>query len=415
MQLDTRSTLKSDARKGRRINGEDRMIRRCFQSGCLFKKGKRRKTWVARWREPAMQLDGTTKRVLRAEVLGLVTELSEREARNQMAVLLRPINEGRYRPEATITFGQFVKECWETAVVPHLKPSSVRYYGLQIRCHLLPTFGTSRIKDITKAEVQRFLGGKRKQGFSGSSVHGMRTALGKVLQAAVDWNYLEQNPARGIRLGDRAPLQERVYLMPEQLSPLINSLPEPCRRLVVVTVLTGLRIGELLALRWKHVNFIHDVIQVRETVYEGRFGTPKTKSSRRDVPMSQPVREAFMAQHTQSSAAGADELIFTSRNGSPMNPKNLLRRVLQPACRKLHLPVISWHSFRHTHATLLGEVGESLRTAQAILGHSDLKTTLNIYTHAIPESQKRAVAKVAGLVFPTVPEFSAATENGKLN
>ena len=415
MLLDMRSTLKSDAGKSRRINGEDRMIRHCFQSGCLFKKGKRRKTWVARWREPAMQLDGTTKRVLRAEVLGLVTELSEREARNQMAVLLRPINEGRYRPEATITFGQFVTQCWETAVVPHLKPSSVRYYGLQIRCHLLPTFGTSRIKDITKAAVQRFLGGKRTQGFSGSSVHGMRTALGKVLQAAVDWNYLEQNPARGIRLGDRAPVQERVYLMPEQLSPLINSLPEPCRRLVVITVLTGLRIGELLALRWKHVNFIHDVIQVRETVYEGRFGTPKTKSSRRDVPMSQPVREAFMAQHNERAAADADELIFTSRNGSPMNPKNLLRRVLQPACRKLQLPVISWHSFRHTHATLLGEVGESLRTAQAILGHSDLKTTLNIYTHAIPESQKRAVAKVAGLVFPTVPEFSAATENGKPN
>ncbi|PYT49121.1 MAG: hypothetical protein DMG43_16260, partial [Acidobacteria bacterium] len=110
-----------------------------------------------------------------------------------------------------------------------------------------------------------------------------------------------------------------------------------------------------------------------------------------------------------------ENLIFTSRNGTPMNPKNLLRRILQPACRKLNLPVISWHSFRHTHATLLGEVGESLRTAQAILGHSDLKTTLNIYTHAIPESQKRAVEKVAGLVFPSVPEFSAGTENGKVN
>jgi integrase len=193
------------------------------------------------------------------------------------------------------------------------------------------------------------------------------------------------------------------------------SVAEQCRRLVVITVLTGLRIGELLALRWKHVNFVHDVIQVRETVYEGRFGTPKTKSSRSDVPMSQPVREVFMTQHNERTAADADQLIFTSRNGSPMNPKNLLRRVLQPACRKLHLPVIRWRSFRHTHATLLGEVGESLQTAQAILGHSDLKTTLNIHTHAIRESQKRAVAKVAGLVFPTVPEFSAGTENGKLN
>ena len=134
-----------------------------------------------------------------------------------------------------------------------------------------------RIRDITKAEVYRFLGQKRMQGLSGSSVHGIRTALGKVRHRR-RLNYLEQNPARGIRLGDRAPFQERAYLMPERLSPLLNSLPEPCRRLVVITVLTGLRIGELLALRWKHVDLIHDAIHVRETVYEGRFGTPKTKA-----------------------------------------------------------------------------------------------------------------------------------------
>ena len=81
----------------------------------------------------------------------------------------------------------------------------------------------------------------------------------------------------------------------------------------------------------------------------------------------------------------------------------------------MNLPVISWHSFRHTHATLLGGVGESLRTAQAILGHSDLKTTLNIYTHAIPESQKRAIDKVAGLLILSVPQFSAGTENRRAN
>ncbi|HTF23054.1 MAG TPA: hypothetical protein VK937_03950 [Candidatus Limnocylindria bacterium] len=72
-----------------------------------------------------IQLDGTIKRVLRAEVLGLAGELSERAARNKMAVLLRPINGGKYRPEATITFGQFLKECWEPAVVPQLKHMDV--------------------------------------------------------------------------------------------------------------------------------------------------------------------------------------------------------------------------------------------------------------------------------------------------
>jgi integrase len=81
----------------------------------------------------------------------------------------------------------------------------------------------------------------------------------------------------------------------------------------------------------------------------------------------------------------------------------------------LKLPAITWHSFRHTHATLLGEVGESLRTAQAILGHSDLETTLNVYTHAIPESQRRAVDKVAEIVFADVRKVAVATDNEKIN
>lgn len=243
----------------------------------------------------------------------------------------------------------------------------------------------------------------------------MRTALSKVLQAAVDWNLLEQNPARGIRIGDRKPKTERVFLNPSEVRKLLSSLPEPCHTLVLVAVLTGLRVGEILALRWKNLDLIRGVIQVRETVSEGRFGSPKTKSSRRDVPMSQPVRKALKAQHARCILTGPDDLAFTTRKQTPLNPKNLLRRVLQPACKALELPLISWHSFRHTHATQLAESGESLRTAQAILGHSDLETTLNVYTHAIPEAQKRAVDKVAEVLFTNVHNFSAATENGKVN
>src|SRR5207245_8781311 len=134
-----------------------------------------------------------------------------------------------------------------------------------------------------------------------------------------------------------------------------------------------------------------------------------------ELPMREPLRQKVQSRRAQCRQTGPDDLVFATRKQTPLNPKNLLRRVLRPACEKLELPLISWHGFRHTHATLLGEVGESLRTAQAILGHSDLKTTLNIYTHAIPESQKRAVQKVADLVFPTVPEFSADTESGRAN
>lgn len=78
--------------------------------------------------------------------------------------------------------------------------------------------------------------------------------------------------------------------------------------------------------------------------------------------------------------------------------------------------MISWHSFRHTNATLLGKVGESVKTAQAILGHSDLGTTLNTYMHAIPDSQRCAVERVAGVLFPDVPKFNPdSEESGRVN
>ena len=97
--------------------------------------------------------------------------------------------------------------------------------------------------------------------------------------------------------------------------------------------------------------------------------------------------------------------MFCTSKGTPLSPKNLYNRVLAPACDALRLPRVSWHSFRHVNATLLGEVGESLKTAQAILGHSDLETTLNTYMHAVPDSQRRALEKVARVLCPLVPNF----------
>jgi integrase len=243
---------------------------------------------------------------------------------------------------------------------------------------------TGRFSEHTKA----FL-------FCGSTIHGMRTALSKVLQAAVDWNLLDQNPARGICIGDRGPKTERLYPNSNEAVQLLTALPEPCRTVVLLAVLTGARIGEVLALRWKYLDSIKGNIYIRETVSEGLFGSPKTRSSRRDLPMSEPVRRALENHQASCRQTASEDLVFATRKQTPLNPKNLLRRVLCPAGVALGLPAVGWHSFRHTHATLLCEVGESLRTAQALLGHSDLETTLNVYTHAIPESQRRAVDRVA--------------------
>src|SRR5258708_22260313 len=131
--------------------------------------------------------------------------------------------------------------------------------------------------------------------------------------------------------------------------------------------------AKILALRWKAIDLGRGVIQLRETVSEGKFGSPKTKSDRRDIPISKPACTAFQTQLTRSRQRGPEDLGFTTRKQTPLNPKNLLRRALRPTCKALGLPLITWHSFRHTHAAQLAEVGESHRTAQSLLGHSDIK------------------------------------------
>lgn len=380
------------------------MIRRRFQNGCLTIKGKGKKMWVARWRESVLRPDNTLSKVLRSRVLGPVSQISKSEARNLLTACLRPANQGQKRPLATVTFEQFVREKWEPLALPTIKPATARYYRFQLHRHLLPTFGPLRLSDLDRETLQAFIVGKRQQGYSSSTLHGMRTTLSKILSQAVTWRYADENPARGLSIGERVPKKEPTFLDPRDALRLIEALPEPSRTIVIVAVLTGLRIGEIAALRWGRVDFLRGVIQVKETYSEDAgFGTPKTRSSVREVPMSEPVRTALLEHRKRCVDSDAAAMVFTSSARTPIGPKNLANRVLRPTCVSLGLRPISWHVLRHTHATWLSESGATIRAAQDILGQSDVETTLRVYTHSAPESKRRAVANVAALLFPSVP------------
>jgi integrase len=108
--------------------------------------------------------------------------------------------------------------------------------------------------------------------------------------------------------------------------------------------------------------------------------------------------------------------VFQTPKGTPLNAKNLYNREFAPACDRIERPRVSWHSVRHAHATLLSDTGASVKTAQSLLGHSDLETTLAVYTHTIPDSQKRAVERVAEVLFSDV--LNSASESipgGRVN
>jgi integrase len=408
---ETLNKLLCDARKCGRANGKERVARPRYQDGSLFIRGKRLKVWVARWREDVIREDGTLYRTQPTVVLGTLGELSRREARSLLQKRVSEINQGRHRARPMMTLEKFSTDHWEAGALLALKPSSSRIYKFNLERYIIPTLGSQRLCDVNPAAIQQLLISMRSKGYSGSTLHSVRVTIAKVLQTAVDNGYLERNPAHGIKIGERESKRQRVFLEPPQVQRLLDQLSEPCRTIVVTPALTGMRIGEILALRWNRLDFLHGTIQVSETYSDGQFGTPKTRSSRRTIPMSRALHEALRVHRASRPHSAPQDLVFSTTKDTPLSPKNLYNRALAPACDKLALPRVSWHSFRHGNATLLGEVGESVKTAQAILGHSDIETTLNAYMHAIPASQRRAVERVAGVLFPDVPNLASMEQD----
>jgi len=183
---------------------------------------------------------------------------------------------------------------------------------------------------------------------------------------------------------------------------LLSRCPNLAAPLSWVAVLTGLRIGEVAALRWSRVDFFRGVLQVKETYSdETGFGTPKTRSSVREVPLSDPLRIALLAHRAHCSSIHGDAFVFSSTANTPISPKNMAHRVFRPSCVRLAMRPFGWHVLRHTHATWLSESGATIRAAQDILGQSDMETTLRVYTQSVPGPKRRAVANVAALLFPS--------------
>ena len=184
--------------------------------------------------------------------------------------------------------------------------------------------------------------------------------------------------------------------------------------MVLLAVLTGLRRGELFALRWGALDLDKGVLEVRESVFNGQFSTPKTHSSMRRIPLSSPAVALLRNLKAQQEKTEPEGLVFVSRRNTPLRPENILKREIHPACDRLKMMRVGWHTFRHTHATLLNELGESVKTAQAILGHSDIGTTLQIYTHAVPETMSKAEERLAQkLMDPNGPKLQEAAIRNK--
>jgi integrase len=395
------------------------MIRRRYQSGSLVVRGRRKKVWVARWRETVLAADGALKSIRRSEIIGTLTDFpTKRQARALLESRLHAVNHSLQKPQSSMQFRDFVCSQWEPAILPTLKFSTQRNYQHLVRRHLFPVLGDQPLCDIKRQHIQGFITDKiTRQKFSWRTSLHVRNLLSKIFSTAVEWEYVPMNPATGVKLPPR-PLREQLrFLTTDEVSRLLRALDEPTRTLVLMAVLTGMRIGELLALRWKNVDFERKIIRIREAVYEGHNSTPKTRGGNRDLPLG-PALEQALRNHLRRGGTSDHSLVFPSRNGTHQRPGNLHKRNLLPACAKAELRSFSWHDFRRTHATLLSDMGEPLKTAQAQLGHASISTTAELYAQVVPASQRAAVERlekaVGFLVDPNGPKIEEVMEPGSL-
>ncbi len=370
---------------------------RRYQRGSLYKRGTRIKKWYGMWREDVRLPDGSTQRRQRNICLGPMSELPTRSAAFAYLAELMQM-----KPEKTgmeLTF-EDLTEKWKAAVVPTLKTSTASYYLKILRSNIIPAFGKWGISTIGRYDVECFLA-EQAQRYTRNTLRGLRVSLSQVLAWGVACDYLSKNPCSGVKLPRAGTKIVRTVLTPQQVVDLSERLQEPYATLVLFLAVTGLRIGEAIGIKWS--DFDGDVLHICRRVYEGEVDSTKTKGSDRHLPIPKSLL-------LRMQMLGSDGWVFRSRKGTTINPGNALKRYIRPIAKELGIPLGGWHDFRHTLTTGLLRGHVSAKVVSNILGHSDVKITLDTYCHTEVSDFREPLHDIAAQLLPDVMKSAFRSE-----
>jgi integrase len=297
--------------------------------------------------------------------------------------------------------GQYLAS-WLVATKAAIRPRTWKRYEQYVRVHLLPDLGTIGLAKLTAQRVQALYATKLEEGLSTTTVNHLHQLLHRALDAALRLDLVARNVCDQVD-PPRMRHHEMTTLSEEQAATLLSAAEgDRFEALYVLALATGMRLGELLALRWRDVDLEGGSLQVRATLQytiDGFvFAEPKTAQSRRRIALSQTAIAAL----TQHRAVQAQErlnlgpawedgdLVFPNRLGKPMDGIHLLRRNFYPLLTKAGLPRMRFHDLRHTAATLLLGRGINPKIVSELLGHSQIAITLGLYSHVTPHMQQQA-------------------------
>jgi integrase len=282
----------------------------------------------------------------------------------------------------------------------HVRPKTRAHYESILRIHVMPAFADQPIAAVTPSAVRRFIAERTESGAAPGTVRAVRKVLRLVLATAVQDGALRSNPCDGVRV-PASPRAEMVFLDAEQVEALASTIDERYSTLIRLAAYTGLRAGEIGALRIGRVDLETGRITVAESVTEVpvlglHFSEPKTYE-RRSVTLPAFLADE-LAQRLTTRPEDPAAFVFTSPEGGTLNHKNFYRRHFKPAVVAAGLPPeMRFHDLRHTCAALCIALGAHPKAIQERLGHSSITVTLDRYGHLFPKLDETLTSRLDDL------------------
>lgn len=321
------------------------------------------------------------------------------EVAEKINIALNDLRRGMLPMNVNTTVQEYIEQWLEDIHKPTVKLSTYNHYKILLRLYIVPGLGYIKLQSLTPQQVQTFYSKKLNEGLSPKSINNIHGLLHRALSNAVKWNIVPRNVCDAVT-PPRLRRKEKTVLTPEQARTLLQTIKNHrMEALLTLALVTGMRCGELLGLRWQDINLTNCSLQVKRTVSyvkgHGRIESePKTEKSRRQIMLPLFVVETLIRhkalqdeQRGKTEKWAEKDLVFTNAEGNYIGVTTI-REAFNRVLKEAGLPHIRFHDLRHSAATILLSRGTHPKVVQEILGHSQISMTLDVYSHVLPSMQE---------------------------